>query len=145
MAVKETEHEEEDHSMTLNKAITLFNTLCEETSPIHAFRTFSSPTMRENLSIPDPIWKELEPIVKDQITAIRRKIRERRDSQQKDDSKDEATTTNGPKTVPQKESKIPAQYPSMAIAKLCQTLENWGIMDDDEDMSGDEEEDDDVY
>ena len=73
-----------------------FKDLAKKEGTYPAYKIFAIRSFRENLSIPDKIWAELEPMIKEKINAIRKKVR--LESEQKQGS----ITTN----------KIPNQYPN---------------------------------
>lgn len=60
----------------LDEASICFQQQARESGLENAYQLFNVRQNRESLSIPTAIWKELEPVIKEQINAIRTKIRE---------------------------------------------------------------------
>ena len=123
--------------MDLATASKLFMTVADEQGPFRAFRTFQSQTVRESLSIPYPIWQQLEPIIRDKIVEIRKGI------QAKNRSEPQAPT---PAPAPGAPAAIPAQYPKMAnmaasqdvALNLCNTMAGLNFSDDGNDTDDEE-------
>ena len=103
--------------MTAEKvAQTIQSILNESESPIAAFNVMQrSSTMRENLNIPQAIWEQLEPSLREKIPEIKAKTRKKRDA-------DKANP---------KLNELPAQYPTKvnavateeaSIASLCANI-----------------------
>src|SRR6476620_12509230 len=87
---------------------------------------FNTKTVRESLSIPEAIWSELEPMIKDKITEIRAKVREKRKEKEQAKLKSE---------------KIPNQYPSMknreSVVNMVSKLTELSMEDADDDTDDD--------
>jgi hypothetical protein len=82
---------------------------------------FNNKPFRESLSIPDRIWNELEPSIKDKIMAIRANIRKK-------------NNTSKPRQT------IPCQYPTMTkdtMLNLVSTMADCILDDNDEDTDDD--------
>src|SRR5687767_12767572 len=73
---------------SLDQVLNIFHTMANAGGIRLAYNTINNNSFRERLSIPDKIWKELEPSLKDKVNAIRTKLRkqrkERNDNQPKD-------------------------------------------------------------
>ena len=52
----------------------LFEEVAKETSIFQAYQSLNSRSIRESLSIPHAIWKELEPAIQEKIRTLREKI-----------------------------------------------------------------------
>ena len=100
-----------DCEMSLDGAMDVFANMAKETSISQAYQTFTSRVARQQMSIPDPIWRELEPAIQEKIKAIRAKVNAMTNS-----TKAEAPTK--PQTG------IPPQYPTMQKANLLETTED---------------------
>ncbi len=61
---------------TLDEASICFQQQAKESGLENAYNLFNVRQNRESLSIPTAIWKELEPVIRDQINAIRTRLRE---------------------------------------------------------------------
>ena len=57
--------------------------MAQQTGVTPAFKAFRSKPFRESLSIPDKIWNELEPLIKDKIISIRANLRKKNDEAKK--------------------------------------------------------------
>ena len=101
------------------RAFQTIQNMLKDSSPIQVYNALRSPSIRESLSIPTPIWLELEPELKKRIDEIRKSIREKKKN-----------SSNSP-------GKIPDQYPDMKknIAHLC------SLMKEEAFDSGDETDD----
>ena len=81
---------------SIEQVTKLFHFMAKESGLHPTFQVFATKTFRENLSIPDKIWAELEPLVREKINAIRAQIRKDRSEQ-----------------APVDMVRIPSQYPSI--------------------------------
>ena len=126
MFVQDVVPEPEPVGKSAEDVLTLFHTMAESSSIHHVYKMFNTKTVRESLSIPEAIWSELEPMIKDKITEIRAKIREKRKDKEQAKLKSE---------------KIPNQYPSMksreSVINMVSTLTNLGMEDVDDDTDDD--------
>ncbi len=59
--------------------------MMQETSPIQVFQALQSPTMRESLSLPAALWKEMEPELRTKIIELRYRIRKKREQREQKD------------------------------------------------------------
>ena len=102
----------------------LFHSMATEEGLEQTYQIFSTKTFRQSLSIPDVIWNELEPMLKDKINEIRAKVRENRKQKEKP-----------------KSEKLPNQYPSMktkeTLANLVSSVANLGLDDFDNETDDD--------
>jgi hypothetical protein len=115
--------------MDLASASRIFMAVAADQGPVRAFQTFQSPAIRERLSIPYPIWQQLEPIIRDKIVEIRKGIQ----------AKNRPPPAPVPVSAP---AAIPAQYPDMkanmatsrdVTLNLCNTLAGMDFSDDGDD------------
>ena len=67
----------EKQMKTLEETSQLFTEYAIKKGLDHAYRFFNVRQNRESLSIPNSIWKELEPSIREQISVIRTKLREK--------------------------------------------------------------------
>lgn len=98
-----------------------------ENSSIHQFyKILNTKSVRESRSILEVIWSELEPMIKEKITVIQAKVRERRN--EKEQSKGIS-------------HKIPNQYPTMknrgSVVNMVSKLADLSIEDADDDTDDD--------
>ena len=122
---------------TLEQVSKIFHSFAQESGLQHTFRMFQARSFRESLSIPSEIWKELEPVIQEQINKIRQKIKERRSSQTPNYHRNPPMyNNNGPK-----DEKMPNQYPTMkpkpTVANLVNSIADMELSDD-EDTDDDE-------
>ena len=106
---------------TLDEVSYLFHSMAQQHGVTPAYRMFSNKPFRESLSIPDRIWNELEPQIKDKIIVIRASIRKKNE-------------------VSKSRQAIPSQYPTMTkdtMLNLVSTMADFVIEDDDEDTDDD--------
>jgi hypothetical protein len=131
--------------LTISEVSALFTATARESSMFQAYQSFNNRTIRQNLRIPDDIWNALEPLLKEQINAIRIRVKGERDAK---------TAKSGSSSGPS-DGKIPAQYPTMkanmveqdkeamikhvaAMTALCETFDTGMELDDDDDTDDDE-------
>ena len=50
------------------------NTMCKEAGPINVYNVLRSPMGRKTLSVPDPLWKALQPEMRQEIVKIREQL-----------------------------------------------------------------------
>lgn len=121
MHVTDVDSEEEnedvmDNNMTKDDVLKLFNTMTQESGLKNTYQVFKSNTFRESLHIPQLIWNELEPAIKEKIL----------------EAKEKAKAKQANKVKPP--SKIPDQYPTKktqnSTINLCSSLADLGIEDD---------------
>jgi len=62
--------------------------MMQEASPLQVYQALRSPTMRESLNIPNALWKELEPKLKERIMEIRDEIRKKKEHNKKETEKE---------------------------------------------------------
>ena len=84
----------------------VLQTLVQETSLTRAYNALQSAVVRKSLNIPNEIWRELEPKMKEKITQIKNEIRQKRQQEERTPS---ATPARPP-------SPLPEQYPTAANA-----------------------------
>jgi hypothetical protein len=108
---------------TIDSCIKTVQNLIKETSIVKASNALSVPTVRQSLSILDPIWAKLEPALKAKIDEIRKEIRKKR-AEQGNSSRE----------------KMPSQYPmsdaqkvNAMVTNLCPDVEMDMPSDDDTD------------
>jgi NACalpha-BTF3-like transcription factor len=77
---EQAEEQKEPPHLTHQETCDLFAKVAKEISPLSAYQTFSSHTIRQSLRISDNIWDELGPMVKDTINAIDAKKKEAREA-----------------------------------------------------------------
>jgi hypothetical protein len=110
-----------------NETCRLFHSMAEDGGYFNTYKVFNTRSFRENLSIPDQIWKELEPVMKDKITEIRSKLRKNQPSSNT--------------TAPTSQSSIPKQYPTMTQqdkkVNLVTHMEDLTMDDKEEDTDDD--------
>ena len=116
----ESEEEDNSPSKSIEEVTKLFHTMCQESGLRHTYQLFQSKRFQENLSIPQSIWDELEPAIKERVLEIKKKLKEK--------------ANNIPKA--EQTSKIPDQYPTKKIqdhvANLCSSLADLGVEGKDE-------------
>src|SRR5687768_4180532 len=126
MFVQDMDPEPEPVGKSAEDVLTLFHTMAESSSIHHVYKMFNTKTVRESLSIPEVIWSELQPMIKDKITEIRAKVRKKRKDNEQAKLKSE---------------KIPNQYPSMksreSVISMVSTLTNLGMENVDDETDDD--------
>src|SRR5687767_8904156 len=109
------------------------------------YAAFQMRSFRENLSIPDKIWAELEPAYKEEIMKIRSRVKARdRPGSQGSQAPSQAPTQGKVPTVPSAApGKLPSQYPTMtnrqAIANLVSSLVDLAVDEDEDSESMDDD------
>lgn len=118
---------------TVHDVMNRIQTMMSETSPIQVYNALRSPTMRDSLSIPGPLWKELEPQLRERIQEIRDQIRKKKEASPVREDK----PAEKPKATP---APIPQQYGANhtttmeLVANLCANME---LQDSEEDTDED--------
>ena len=72
MTMTHDEHIEEE---TLEDVSEMFMEMSYEGGLEHTYRMFNTKTFRDRLNIPTPIWRELEPAIKDKIQEIKNRVK----------------------------------------------------------------------
>jgi hypothetical protein len=126
MFVQDKDHVPEPEGKSAEEVLSLVHTMAENSSITHVYKMFNTKTVRESLSIPEAIWSELEPMIKDKITEIRAKVREKRKEKEQAKLKSE---------------KIPNQNPSMknreSVVNMVSKLTELSMEDADDDTDDD--------
>ena len=78
MHARETPVQETPHTKNYDEVCVMFTTMEQEEGLFNAYRAFNTRVIRQNLNIPDQIWNELEPQIKQRITEIRSKLRKQK-------------------------------------------------------------------
>ena len=117
---KGTEFFQCDEQLNLQDTVVLVQKMIEETSVKHVYNALSSPSLRNQLHIPDLIWKRLEPKLKAKLDEIRREIHK----EQKSATFHPANRTSSAKPAPSTTSSIPDQYPAMRQTNHTSALLN---------------------
>ena len=140
----------EPEPMTLVEGRTIFNVKAQEMGKEVAYYCFNTQQFRQSLSIPDPIWRELEPSIRQECMEARKRAKAKmRPGGGRPPGYNNPTaalhppsTTSGtPSGTPA--ASIPAQYPTKvhkvtqeetqdAMVNLCETLGDLttGILED---------------
>ena len=63
-------------TMSMEDVTKLFHSMIQESGVKNTYQMFKSKTFCKNLNIPQSIWNELEPSIKDQIMEIKKRLRE---------------------------------------------------------------------
>ena len=115
---------EPSHEDIINK----IQMMMQETSPVQVYQALRSPTMRDSLSIPTALWKELEPSLRERIMEIRESIRKKKDRGVREQDK----------KVKPRQYPLPPQYANKTsmdlVANLCSQM---NLHDSDEDTDDD--------
>lgn len=126
MIVQDKEPESKAEGRSLEEVLTLFHTMAENSSISQVYKMFNTKSVKESLSIPEAIWSEFKPMIKEKITEIQAKVREKRKTKMESQSKSD---------------KIPNQYPSMknreSVVNLVSALANMSMDDVDDDTDDD--------
>jgi len=150
-------------AMNVQDVLRIYHTMCEENGPMTAFNVLNISSFRENLLIPHKLWKELSPILQEELQQIRNRIQPRppprapmrNPRMQEPHPKPLGNTSvvNAPSKPGLPESTVaslPPQYPAMTpfqarlaqqqedvqarqIAYLCNTFGNHDDMDETDD------------
>lgn len=103
---------------TVEEVLYLFHTMAQRGGIGPIYKMFNSKPFRESLSIPNRIWNELEPMIKDKIIATRANLRKKNEESKKI------------------QQTIPSQYPTMAakvsMLNLVSSLADCGIYDNED-------------
>ena len=118
---------------TLEECFKVVQNLTSEMSLSKAVAALQSSTVRASLSIPNEIWYELEPQLKERITTIRNEIRKKK-----------AQQANKKPEKPPDSSTIPSQYPSVTAAQVNAMLAKLHIGSDNEMSSSEGSTDDEI-
>jgi hypothetical protein len=99
----------EDPWLDMEETFAFFTSFAQATNAFTAYQSFNNRPLRQSLRIPDNIWHALAPALKDEINAVRSKVRAEREAK--------ASPTDGSKPAegskPVENGGIPAQYPNM--------------------------------
>jgi hypothetical protein len=68
-----------------------------------AYQSFNNKTIRTSLRIPDGVWHALEPALKEQINAIRTRVREEREAKNATPGSDNTSSDSKILPVPKHE------------------------------------------
>ena len=103
----------------------LFSTMAQASNMHQTYKMFNTKSFRESLSIPDAIWNELEPLVKDKIQEARIRIREKKKA----------------KLDKQQNNSLPNQYPTMknreTMLNMVTAMAEMSMDDEDSDTDDD--------
>ena len=102
----------------------MFMKYAQESGPFTAYAVFKNPTFRENMSIPKPIWDELEPEIKEVVQAARNRAKAKLASK---------STSSPPKATPD-DTPLPSQYPSMQKSNTKARVNQLSAMMEDMDL-----------
>ena len=104
----------------------LFHTMSKASGLKSTYNNFKSKDFRDSLYIPQAIWDELEPTIREEVNKARAKAKEK-----------QAKSTNSNNV-----SKLPDQYPSKknqeTLVNLCSSIADMGFEDGDDDSTDDE-------
>ena len=113
-------HDDQQEDKTMEEVAELFHQMADEGGLEHTYRMFNTKTFRTNPNIPNPIWKELEPAIKDKIMKIKEKLKKQHPA----------------RTPTPVNSEIPPQYPNMksktTIANLVNSIAGMELSDGEE-------------
>jgi len=124
----------------MEEVFNMFHEMAQESGIEAIWRMFNARTFRDKLGIPTPIWKELEPPIKEKINEIRDRIKKCSNTYQKlpyNNQKSSISTQKSQKlSNSTQKADIPAQYPSMkprdTIANLVNSLGDIELSDGNE-------------
>ena len=123
------EEPEAKSQRSMQETMDLFEEVVRQGSIYQAYQAFNSAPLRQSLRVPDALWKEMEPTLKEKINEVKQKIHEQRKREE-----------------PKQQGGIPTQYPSMkkaivvdkieespkeTMAELCQRLGEYTLADED--------------
>ena len=78
MHVQDKDSDSDTGEKSFEEVTSLFHTMAKAGNVHQTYKMFNTKSFRESLSIPDAIWNELEPLLKEKITKIRAEIREKK-------------------------------------------------------------------
>ena len=124
----------------------LFHTMAQESNLQSTFNCFNTQSFRQNLSIPDAIWREMEPELREKIMEIRKKLRDQKPSSLNNKSYTPNSSSKPsvptPNTTSSTTPQVPDQYPSMkpvtTMAHLVNSVANFGLEDGSDDDTDDD-------
>ena len=151
---------QDDHSAIMDNAMRMFHTVGRDVGYRKAYNMIGNPRTMESLKIPRSIWLELTDRLKDEMNAIRDRIREKRSRAQggdtrPTDNKDGKGDNNASKHLGSTPDAIPSQYPSMKkpspkranlasmeeeISRACDAFDDLGFSEDDMEEATDDDE-----
>src|SRR5687767_983204 len=120
---------------TQEQVIYIFNTMAKIDGAVKTYAAFPMRSFRENLSIPDKIWAELEPSFKEEITKIRSRVHAKeRQGSQGNQAPSQTPTPGKPAATSFASKKLPSQYSTMStketVAQLVSSVADLGLDDD---------------
>src|SRR5687767_2135247 len=128
---------------TQEQVIYIFNTMAKIDGAVKTYAAFQMRSFRENLSIPDKIWAELQPSFKEEIAKIRSRLHAtERQGSQGSQAPSQTPTPDKPAATSFASKKLPSQYPTMStketIAQLVSSVADLGFEDDASDSTDDD-------
>src|SRR5687768_5098195 len=117
-----TQEDPKQTEKTVDEVAYLFHTMARQGGIGPTYKMFNNKPFRESLSIPDRIWNELEPLMKEKIVAIRAALRKKNEDQAR-----------------KPQQSIPNQYPTMitkdhtkeTMLNLVSSMADCNFVDDD--------------
>ena len=104
------QEEELESELDIEETYALVNHMIAETSISHAYNALTSRTLRENLRIPNAIWRRLEPELQEKIREIRDEIH--REGKPKSSPSHYSTRDNNSRHDKASDEILPSQYPN---------------------------------
>ena len=103
----------ENKDLDYRSAMKLVTNMVEETSYSNVYNALSAPSLRQSLRIPDPIWRKMEPKLKEKMEALKQEVI----AEKKEQNNSEHGSKHAYKPSPKPgynnpRDALPAQYPN---------------------------------